>query len=186
MGRKSMLLDLSSLVGRIGAVEEFEIPDSTIVEEGFTAHLYEIRVRATNCGASIQIEGSFAGRVPLECSRCLTQFEHRIAERIEESIPIRFGGADAEEIEAADEYDITILSGSRMDVIELVRQQILTALPMIPVCSEACEGLCASCGEPKATCSCEERGEGEPKTELGRLLANAFKTDGEGTDTDEP
>jgi uncharacterized protein len=179
MGRKRMLLDLSPLIGRVGATEEFEIPAADIAEEGFAAHVGAVRIRATNCGASIRIEGSFSSRVPLECSRCLATFDEHVAERIDESIPIRFSAPDSDQFEAADEYDLSILSGSRVDVVELIRQQILTALPMLPVCSAGCPGLCPACGERRDACSCPGGANGEPKTELGRLLANAFKTEDE-------
>jgi uncharacterized metal-binding protein YceD (DUF177 family) len=179
MGRKTYLLDLTPLMGRPGAVEEFEVPPTTVEEDDFQARIGALRIRATNCGASIRIEGRFSSRVPLECSRCLTTFEETIAQPIDESIPIRFGGPQAEELEAADEYDVSILRESRLDVVELVRQEILTALPMIPLCSPECPGLCPTCGEPKGSCACRQPKEEEPKTELRRLLANAFRTEDE-------
>ena len=146
-----------------------------IDEDGISALARGVRVGATNCGGSILVRGSFTALLPLQCSRCLCAYEARLEEEIAESIPIRSADDPEEGIEADDEYDVHILRGSRLDLGELIRQQILTAAPMIPLCSEDCEGLCESCGERIAACRCagEEKPKG-PQTEFGRILANAL------------
>ena len=181
MARKPVLLNLASLLVRLGAEEDFELDNMLIVDAGTRVRVRDIRIHAVNHGGSVMITGSFAASAPVECSRCLTGFDVELSEEIEEAIPIETGiGRDQEEaLEATDEYDAALVSGSVLDVTELIRQQVVLATPMLPLCSETCEGLCPHCGEPLRICGCAagtaERSKG-PETGFGRLLANALKT----------
>ena len=44
-----------------------------------------------------------------------------------------------------------------IDLNELLREQFYLALPMKPLCGEACRGLCAQCGTNlnAGTCDCQ-------------------------------
>jgi uncharacterized protein len=45
-----------------------------------------------------------------------------------------------------------------LDLTEAIRQYIITAMPMKPLCKEDCAGLCATCGKDlnKVKCSCTQ------------------------------
>ncbi|MGL5514994.1 MAG: YceD family protein, partial [Sporomusa sp.] len=46
--------------------------------------------------------------------------------------------------------------GDEIDIIDLIRENILLAAPIKPVCSQSCRGLCPECGINLNihTCSC--------------------------------
>jgi len=46
------------------------------------------------------------------------------------------------------------------DLTDMVRQELLLALPMKPLCSEECKGLCPRCGVNLniETCDCRVKG----------------------------
>ena len=59
-----------------------------------------------------------------------------------------------------------------VDVVDLLREQFQLALPMKPLCSEACQGLCAVCGTNlnRSSCECKPRWEDPRLAALKGLL----------------
>lgn len=112
-------------------------------------------------------------RVRLECGRCLEPFAAEIEIEAEEQFrpsldiitgrPIRDTGDDAALI--IDEHHI-------LDLSELVRQAILLALPLTPLCREDCAGLCPVCGNNRnlEPCQCESDAIDSRWSSLGALL----------------
>ncbi len=97
--------------------------------------------------------------VTLQCSRCLEPFEQPIHIDIEEvfipSVDMATGqpihADDADEALLIDEHHI-------LDLSEILRQSILLALPMTPLCRPDCKGFCPTCGANLnyETCTCQE------------------------------
>jgi uncharacterized protein len=79
-----------------------------------------------------------------------------------------------DEVEPAEEEEgETAFRDNILDLSELVREQVLLALPMNPVCEESCRGVCPKCGQNlnRGECDCEAAEEESP---FG-LLAQLFK-----------
>ena len=60
-----------------------------------------------------------------------------------------------------------------VDLIDLMREQFVLALPMKPLCEEACKGLCAVCGTNlnKTQCGCAPKWEDPRLAPLKSLLS---------------
>ena len=81
---------------------------------------------------------------PSSCATCRRRSQRRSA-------------AEAEEREIdGRRSDDRVLPRRELDLGELMREQFVLALPMKPLCREACKGLCPQCGTNlnKATCDC--------------------------------
>ncbi len=94
-----------------------------------------------------RIQGTIITDVSLDCTRCLEP----LAKHLE--IPFRaiFVDAAAEdtkaEVEIGDEQlDESLVKNGKIDMAEVVREQILLALPEQIFCREDCKGLCTKCG----------------------------------------
>jgi uncharacterized protein len=109
--------------------------------------------------AQTDVEGEIKGEIEIDCTRCL--------ESVKSSLDIRFQVAYVteenytQETEAhlrAEDLDVAVFDGEKIDLSELVREQILLNLPTRVLCREDCQGLCAKCGANKNTvnCNCEE------------------------------
>jgi uncharacterized protein len=107
----------------------------------------------------ILVTGQLTTTVQLTCDRCLEPFEETVTLELEESfrptIDIDSGAAlppiKGEELATLiDEHHI-------LDLSEVVRQMILLATPMHPVCRPDCKGLCPQCGQNlnEGQCDCE-------------------------------
>jgi uncharacterized protein len=108
----------------------------------------------------IRVVGDFSTEVEIRCARCI------------EPVPTKVGGdfdllyrplgvdagRDERSISEA-ETEIGYYSGEGIQLEDILREQILLALPLRTVCSEACRGLCPGCGRNLnfEACTCAEQ-----------------------------
>ena len=119
-------------------------------------------------GDVYRVTGRVDTRLELECSRCLESFEIPV----ESTFELRYVPQDQNTGEGEreiDEDDLTTAyyRDQTIDLGALMAEQFQLALPMKPLCSEDCKGLCPECGGNlnKTTCDCT------PKWEDPRLSA---------------
>ena len=93
--------------------------------------------------------GTLRTNLELECSRCLDPFSFPLKFQLEEefrpSIDISTGASlpSAEDDETATRIDAHHI----LDLTEVMRQNILLAMPPHPICRSNCAGLCPVCGQ---------------------------------------
>ena len=109
-------------------------------------------------GEAYRVTGRVETRLQLECGRCLEAFEIPIDSPFElRYVPEIAATAEGEEREVTeDDLTTAFYKEDAIDLGELMHEQFVLALPMKPLCSEACKGLCVHCGTNlnKATCAC--------------------------------
>ena len=112
-------------------------------------------------GDAYRVTGRVATRLRLACGRCLEPFEIPIDSPFElRYVPEITAAAGDEEREVAeDDLTTAFYKEDAIDLGELMHEQFVLALPMKPLCDEACKGLCAECGTNlnTATCDCAPR-----------------------------
>ena len=107
----------------------------------------------------IRIAGDFSTKVELLCARCLEPIARDVANKFE--LLYRPQGADAgrEELSVtAVEADIGYYQGEGLLLEDVLREQVLLALPLRAICREDCKGLCPHCGKNLnlEQCNCAE------------------------------
>ena len=112
-----------------------------------------------------------------ECSRCLREIEVPIQVHIEEealpSLDIQTGLP----VNIRDEPDaLRITDHHELELEPVVRDAVILAVPIAPLCEANCPGLCPTCGE-RLTGGPHDHGEDEIDPRLEAL--KAFKVDGE-------
>jgi len=119
------------------------------------------RVRAFGVNAMIEIEGVVSTSVRYACSRCLSNFTAPLAIDFAltyvRELPAVSDEESGEELELnAEDLGLELLAGDEIDLHEVIQEQVLLALPLQPLCDEACRGLCPHCGADlnSATCGC--------------------------------
>ncbi len=113
--------------------------------------------RIEKTGSQLLIKGSVSGYVRLDCSRCLTSNRYKIEEKISVELRPLSDTGEGEEMElASDDLDVEYFRGDSLDLDHFIEEQVRLALPMKPLCSEECGGLCPSCGEATGSdvCTC--------------------------------
>jgi uncharacterized protein len=63
---------------------------------------------------------------------------------------------EEEEVEIdAGEAEIGFYEGGGLELEDILREQVLLALPMQRVCSESCKGICPVCGKNRNETACD-------------------------------
>ena len=143
-----MQFNVSSLLKEhTGATRDYAIDDDIVIE-GERHHLTG-QARLDRTPRGLLVRASMAGTAACECSRCLRQLSCPVELVVEEeylpTVDIDTGARV--EIDEGEEEAYRISSRHVLDLSEAVRQYWAMALPMAPVCSEDCRGLCPICGE---------------------------------------
>ncbi len=115
------------------------------------AHPVDVALLIRRIGGGVAVDGTLSGTASGECARCLDPVRLPVAVEI------------AERLDPAGDRDDplgenNVFTGDRLDVRDLVRQVIDSALPMVLLCGEDCPGLCPHCGEKNGgSCRCAHK-----------------------------
>lgn len=175
-----MLLDLNKLHGPRSHVERtfppsaFDPPD----EEYRVVAPVELSMVVEKGGRDVfRTVGRLRTRLELACSRCLEPFEIPVDAAFDLRYVPQAENAGEGEREIADEDLATAYyREGLLDLGELLREQFQLALPMKPLCTEECRGLCPQCGTNlnRAACGCTPRWE-DPRLAPLKGLMNREK-----------
>jgi uncharacterized protein len=140
--------ELGSFNDRAGALDE----RVTLVEP--VAVNGAVRLVRTEVFVNAHIET----RAAVECDRCLKQVELPVDVDFE----LEYVTGQAYESTAAAELtendlSVSVFDGDALDVDEMVKEQILLAVPTRTLCRPDCKGICPECGIDKNTgdCNCD-------------------------------
>lgn len=98
------------------------------------------------------------GVVELQCSRCLSPVNQPISIRFRDEFHSRVEVHTGVALPQPDEDDPFFISEAHMiDLGEAIREYALLEMPMQVLCSEACKGLCPTCGADLNAGPCECR-----------------------------
>ena len=130
---------------------------------------------ATREYENIRVVGRLAAPLALSCSRCLAD----ITSFVDTSFTIFFRKEAAVAASVEDELELgemdllsSIYSGDEIDLTHEIEEQIAMEIPVKPLCSESCKGLCQECGTDLNTSSCSC---GKEKVSLAFSALKDFK-----------
>lgn len=107
----------------------------------------------------IRLAGNFSTQVEMACARCLEPINRDVSKQFD--LLYRPQGADAGRSElsvTAAEAEVGYYQGEGLLLEDVLREQVLLALPLREVCKEDCKGLCPHCGGNlnQQRCNCAE------------------------------
>jgi uncharacterized protein len=103
----------------------------------------------------VWIKGRVTTRLNITCSRCAGPFEFPVDSRFDVVfLPQEY--QDLKESLEEDDADQLFYRDRRIDLREVVLEQLNLTFPFKPLCSESCEGICAVCGRVRrgGDCGC--------------------------------
>ncbi len=108
----------------------------------------EAHLRADSVVEGILVSGSVEAGARLQCARCLRAFSSGLSVKVCELFADGPGRPAEDDAYAAD--------GEVIDLEPMLRDALTLALPLRPLCREACAGLCGGCGQDlnDAPCGC--------------------------------
>jgi uncharacterized protein len=110
----------------------------------------ELDIRLSKSGKDVVVRGSLTAELMVPCSRCLELTPVAVRESlgilaVASPAPTRTsraakGGHDEEDL-GPEEADVLPFDGDTLVLDDLVRDELLLGIPMIPLCSEGCPGI---------------------------------------------
>ncbi len=153
-----MIVDLAS-IGPIPKKISLVLEPGSIELDGEGITLdgkIEFKGEAERFAGKPHIRGEIDADITLDCTRCLEP----LAKHLEIPFEDVFAGADGQagsddnEI-ALDELDESPAVEGKVDIAEIIREQILLAMPEQAYCREDCKGLCPKCGANRNLIDCK-------------------------------
>jgi len=139
-------IDLKELLREVGNETEIEMEERvSFPEDGLVlTKPVSIKAHLTNTGTLVLLDGTLETEAELDCSRCLKKFRFPLAASLSEEYsrePSPSEGKRGKGIELKEEdFVYPIAADSSIDFDEVIRQNLLLALPIKPLCSAACKG----------------------------------------------
>jgi uncharacterized protein len=134
-----------------------EYRQKTPIETSGRADLVEEHHGKHQVIQDIRVKGQLATTLEVSCARCLEP----IAENVKRDFDLLYRpqGSDAgrDEISVTDaEAEISYYEGQGVLLEDVVREQVLLAVPLKITCRENCKGLCPHCGKNlnEGPCDC--------------------------------
>lgn len=151
----SLVLDVRSLPRRPGSMSEVTRQASAPADLGVAmarvreGSPIELDIRLESVMDGVLVTGTADLEVSAECSRCLDPIVWD--ETVEFTELFTYPATDArgarvQEIEEDDD-PLPVLEDDQIDLEPLIRDAVVLDLPLAPVCSTDCRGLCPTCGE---------------------------------------
>jgi uncharacterized protein len=149
-------------------------------EENFRLESGHLKARVDlDAESTVHVQGRLSAQLGVECGRCLDP----VAVPVEQNVDLFFlphrndvkpDEEDEDEVELK-ETDLVVAyyRGDRLDLGEVVREQLFLSIPMKRLCQDACQGLCPTCGINRNRTRCECAQETDP----GFGIADAISPD---------
>lgn len=130
---------------------------------------------------TVYVSGDADAQVRLQCVRCLEAipFPARSSFQVHVEPQESASGKTPGEWHELhrEELDDYCYSGDTINLLELLREQILLALPAYPLCRADCRGLCPQCGADRnrLSCRCVAAEARPPMTQFQERLKKIIK-----------
>jgi uncharacterized protein len=104
----------------------------------------ELEIRASKSGTDVVVRGMLRAELTAPCARCLEPAHVSVKEPISALVvpaPDLRESAGSDDDVAPDQADMIAYDGETVVLDDLVRDELLLGVPMIPLCSEGCPGI---------------------------------------------
>jgi len=127
----------------------------------------------------LRIRGRYTGEMEAQCDRCLASARFPLDAGFDLFYRPASFIAREDEVEIDEgEAEVGFYEGGGIELADILREQVLLALPMQRVCSDACKGICPVCGKNRNETTCDCRAEnGNDRWEALRNLELKSKRD---------
>ena len=120
----------------------------------------EIRGRFRRKGEEVELSGHLSAAVEAICARCLKPVELPVeADFSERFVPAVSWRSEEQHELSEEDLNLAVFNGEAIELDDLVREEILLAMPSQVLCRGDCKGLCPNCGLDRNVnaCDCDVR-----------------------------
>jgi uncharacterized protein len=147
--RNPLVLDTRELGRRAGSMRTVRFPALAPADLGVeligvpAGSEIDLDLRLESVMEGVLVSGTAAVQLTGECGRCLEPVNDTLTVDLQELFAYPESTTDT----TADEDETARMEGDFLDLEPTLRDAVVLALPLTPVCREDCSGLCAECGE---------------------------------------
>jgi uncharacterized protein len=116
--------------------------------------------RVRRDGGEVELSGRLHAKIKTACDRCLQPVNLSFgAEFKERFVPAVSWRAEQQHELQEEDLNLAVFDGEAIELDDLVREEILLAVPAHVLCREDCKGLCPVCGidRNQGSCQCETK-----------------------------
>jgi len=152
--------DIKTFPGEVHFSEGVEGLNHVLTHDGDAEYRLAapLQVSATHLrsGEELLFSGMIRGELIGQCARCLEEYPFALAREFSVILSPQRTLSREREL-SQEELSASFYSGEIIDLSALAQEQILLALPSLPLCREECHGLCAQCGANLnlESCTCQ-------------------------------
>ena len=149
--RRPLRLNVGFLIkSPIGTSRDFNFDyEKMRLGEELTLAPFTCTARFDRTPQGLVLQADFAGRLELECVRCLEPFEQALHSQVTELY--------AFDNRSVTESNLLVPEDGQIDLEPLLREYALLEIPIKPLCRPDCKGLCPVCGENLNQHDCRHR-----------------------------
>ena len=146
--RSPLVLDTRELGRRAGSMKRLSrpVPAPALFRLGLIGAPegapIELELRLESVMEGVLVSGTATVPVEGECGRCLTDFQDTVTVDIQELYAYPDSTSDV----TSEEDEVSRLHGDFIDLEPALRDAVVLALPVNPLCRDDCPGLCPDCG----------------------------------------
>ncbi len=135
-------------------------------------------VNAVKAGAVVHVTGTLSGTARRQCVRCLKEYDDALWLPLvgeyhrDTDLKGKPAGRESSERSGEDtDDDVYVYTGEEIELGGMLREHVILATPMQPLCHEDCRGLCPVCGQDLnlRQCECREQQIQSPFAVLKKL-----------------
>lgn len=103
----------------------------------------DLHLRLESVMEGVLVTGELDVPVAGACARCLEPFDDTLSLDVQELFAYEGSTTEA----TSEEDEVRRVDGDFLDLEPLLRDTVVLSLPLAPVCTENCAGLCVDCGQ---------------------------------------
>jgi uncharacterized protein len=147
----SLLFNAAELLRRPGSERRLSL-DPTVAELGIADRRFDaaatvvVSLRMESLTDGIVVDGELRAPWADSCRRCLAAANGEVVSEVHELYQ-----------QVITDPDAFPIVGDQIDLVPMVRENLLLDAPLAPLCRPDCAGLCPTCGIDRnaATCDCD-------------------------------
>jgi uncharacterized protein len=126
------------------------------LEQSTPLHAVGVGQLVAHSDGELRIQGRYTVEMSAQCDRCLGRARFPLDAGFDLFYKPTSAIARNEEVEIDEgEAEIGFYEGNGILLEDILREQVLLALPMQRVCSDDCKGICPACGKNRNETMCD-------------------------------
>jgi uncharacterized protein len=179
-GIQDLFLDVKDLAVRKLRIRKSYAPGSIDFRSSEIQQVAPVEVTATAelLEGQIRIEGQLETKIEMVCARCLEPVIEDVNRTFDLFYaPLPKDAKPKEDRLLDDDTEIGFFEGDGLFLADVLREQVLLALPLKVICQSDCRGLCPNCGANlnHEECRCETHATDPRLAPLARLKQDWLK-----------